>query len=422
MLDTQEKQDVKDSLRHRWKKQMNTKAVIACALLSFANLSELHIKKIKSAVEDAIRWISVFGANYSTYFKLTTLTKLQVQGRLMSQIAKMRSRRDRFSNLTQELEEQRASEGDSFRAFDIWANYEMELSIVAQALLTMPASEASVERTFSAQGAIHTKKRNRLLDTTVQATMFVNFNHKAIKKLQRDDDDPTPTAKRVRRSKSKSRSRSVDNSDSESDADLSDSDIQECRVLDLDFIPFDEPTDDDDQSETDKIEVQEGEEEEEEEEEEESKSNSDSDSSDDDDEEEEEEEEIQDFEDIALETFLQAEPPAAAAAVIRTQSNIMKDNYAFIEKFVEKHNLIKVFLNKKGEFRVRWSEPLDLALGQEAKDSNMGGNSTKQLKVDISRYVKHQQLEQKHQLSLPGEMIIVSPAPAVEPVPYNPQI
>ena len=67
----------------------------------------------------------------------------------------------------------------------IWYDYKNivpELSEVALALLSIPASEASVERTFSTQGLIHTKIRNSLSDCFVQAEMTINFNKKALSK------------------------------------------------------------------------------------------------------------------------------------------------------------------------------------------------------------------------------------------------
>jgi hypothetical protein len=41
-------------------------------------------------------------------------------------------------------------------------------------------SEAAVERTFSLQAAVHSKQRNRLLDSTVEAEMFLRFNERSI--------------------------------------------------------------------------------------------------------------------------------------------------------------------------------------------------------------------------------------------------
>jgi hAT family C-terminal dimerisation region len=54
------------------------------------------------------------------------------------------------------------------------------ISHAAVAILSVAGSEAAVERTFSAQGAVHTKTRNRLLDATVEQEMFVKFNGRAL--------------------------------------------------------------------------------------------------------------------------------------------------------------------------------------------------------------------------------------------------
>ena len=50
------------------------------------------------------------------------------------------------------------------------------ISHAAVALLSVSASEAAVERTFSAQGQVHSDLRNRQGDATVAAEMFIKFN------------------------------------------------------------------------------------------------------------------------------------------------------------------------------------------------------------------------------------------------------
>ena len=47
---------------------------------------------------------------------------------------------------------------------------------VALFLLSLPVSEAAVERTFSFQKFIQRPLRSRLSDAVVQATLFVRFN------------------------------------------------------------------------------------------------------------------------------------------------------------------------------------------------------------------------------------------------------
>ena len=51
-----------------------------------------------------------------------------------------------------------------------------ELAEVAFLLLSLPVSEAAVERTFSFQKFIQRPLRSRLSDAVVQATLFVRFN------------------------------------------------------------------------------------------------------------------------------------------------------------------------------------------------------------------------------------------------------
>jgi hypothetical protein len=55
-----------------------------------------------------------------------------------------------------------------------------EFSWSCEALLQIVPSEAAVERTFSAQGMLMTKRRNRLADSTVINELTLKFNHIAM--------------------------------------------------------------------------------------------------------------------------------------------------------------------------------------------------------------------------------------------------
>ena len=61
----------------------------------------------------------------------------------------------------------------------------LELRILAMALLSVTASEAAVERSFSRQGIIHSKLRNRLSDDSVHMQMFFSFNARALSQPNR---------------------------------------------------------------------------------------------------------------------------------------------------------------------------------------------------------------------------------------------
>ena len=70
---------------------------------------------------------------------------------------------------------------------DFWAiakNSVPELGLVALCLLNVNPTEASVERSFAIQKYIHTKTRNRLLQTNIQQEMFIRFNHSKTKDLK----------------------------------------------------------------------------------------------------------------------------------------------------------------------------------------------------------------------------------------------
>jgi hAT family C-terminal dimerisation region len=75
---------------------------------------------------------------------------------------------------------------------DVWKFYvdvAPELTACVQALLHLTASEAAVERSFSRQGLIHTKQRNRLSDGSVQVQMLFAFNTRALDRDMEVEDE-----------------------------------------------------------------------------------------------------------------------------------------------------------------------------------------------------------------------------------------
>ena len=66
----------------------------------------------------------------------------------------------------------------SFNPKAVWNLYLADshaplISHAAVALLSVSASEAAVERTFSAQGLVHSDLRNRMSGDTVESEMFI---------------------------------------------------------------------------------------------------------------------------------------------------------------------------------------------------------------------------------------------------------
>jgi len=170
------KRQLKLALQQRWKSQVNEAATLASALLSLdIDLVEAGISPEK--IDQARRFISSYGAQYLHFFKLSSLSIEELEGKLLLQCAQFTDRSERFQPLNDDIRVTKKSAGDSWSAHNVWALYTIELSVIARALLSMPASEAAVERSFSAQGHIHTKLRNSLHDASVQTEMFISFNY-----------------------------------------------------------------------------------------------------------------------------------------------------------------------------------------------------------------------------------------------------
>ena len=75
-----------------------------------------------------------------------------------------------------------------------WAFYSYTaplLSRVATALLSITPSEAAVERSFSAQGVVHSDRRNRLSNDNIEHEMFIKFNSRALSQQIFDPDECT---------------------------------------------------------------------------------------------------------------------------------------------------------------------------------------------------------------------------------------
>jgi hypothetical protein len=107
----------------------------------------------------------------------------ETEGKLKIQLAQFNGKRDIFANLSVDIAQMSTSS-----PINVWDLYSCELSVIAKALISVAASEAAVERSFSSQGATHTKRRNRLNNSAVQAEMMIKFNTLALQ------SKPSPTA------------------------------------------------------------------------------------------------------------------------------------------------------------------------------------------------------------------------------------
>jgi hypothetical protein len=179
-------------LRGQWEQHVNKMAVIACAILSF----DTSYVNIFSGEErgQAVTWFLDFSVKYVRYYKLSSdLDENRLKGNILLQWSDFKSGEGVFCSIHQQKEllmqqQSSAAKGkvhyrwNARKVWNIYRDDAKELSFAALALLSISASEAGVERTFSMQDVVHSKIRNRLQDIGVQREMFVKYNYRALTK------------------------------------------------------------------------------------------------------------------------------------------------------------------------------------------------------------------------------------------------
>jgi hypothetical protein len=178
--------DLKMIIQHQWNKHVHLDAVILCALLNFDPAYLFFPEDQRSHANDwFLEWCPVF-------IKQWCLSDAEdpdiIKGHLCRQFSELNTRTGRFAS----LDERRAvlvkasiadGRGSKCDARDVWGLYvdtARELTACALSLLDITASEAAVERSFSRQGFIHSKRRNRLLSHSIHMEMAFSFNMRAL--------------------------------------------------------------------------------------------------------------------------------------------------------------------------------------------------------------------------------------------------
>lgn len=216
------------SLRDRWHANVNKAATDATALLSFVQMPE-ETDNERKGIRSAKEFIASFGSRFLSFFGKSKQTVDELESRLLLQYAAFRARLSPFDTYDRDRR-------ISSSPIQFWTlNLEVELAKVAIALLSIPSSEASVERSFSAQDDIHRKKRNRLKSETVQASMFIAFNHVV---LSQSEHTPLPPFKEVELSADYAEADTDDDdsdaTDEESSCSEDDDDVEEEEQKEFD--------------------------------------------------------------------------------------------------------------------------------------------------------------------------------------------
>ena len=179
-----------------WEKHVNKPAALSCAWFSFDD----GVRNFDTAdLTAAKQWFIDYAITYAKQYKLKPdLDDELIRGKLENLWGQFtgRSVGTPFAGLDDRVGRMRAAqlqdnrqmvEGQwisTWHPVSVWRNMESEVPLFAHpaiALLCVAGSEAAVERSFSAQDTVHTKKRNRLSDQSVQNEMFIRFNDDAVR-------------------------------------------------------------------------------------------------------------------------------------------------------------------------------------------------------------------------------------------------
>ena len=175
---------VMSCIRVEWDAHVNLNAVVMSALFSFSpSYGSFSTEQVAAA--DA--WFEVWGTEFLLYYGLTESDdRDSVTVLLQNQLSAFNQREGAFADLDASRT-RRAKVAEKERKLDdprtLWGlkvRAVPELTACALALLELTASEAAVERSFSRQGLVHSKQRNRLADDTVHLSMAFAFNVRAL--------------------------------------------------------------------------------------------------------------------------------------------------------------------------------------------------------------------------------------------------
>ena len=162
-----------------WDKHINLNAVVICASLSFDTDAELTFAGKR--LSDAQEWFLNFATQYAVYWSLTDYTEPdQVKRAALEEWANFLAKSGSgFEALDERLRLMRPTDGGKFQPSKVWLLQRAHAPVIghaAIAILSVAGSEAAVERSFSVQGLVHSNRRNRLNDSSIEAEMFIRLN------------------------------------------------------------------------------------------------------------------------------------------------------------------------------------------------------------------------------------------------------
>jgi hypothetical protein len=188
--------DLLNTIKNEWNTHVNKNAVIICTHLAFDPAYSSFPDDERAAAQT---WFFKWGKEYIKWYGLSTVDEDNaISAIIMMQYGQFTQRTGAFATIDELHEVLRSDhnakeakkEVKQRRRYDARHTWNLastaELTQLAITLLSITASEAAVERTFSRQGLVHSKLRNRLSDRSVQSQMFFSFNTRALEHPDRD--------------------------------------------------------------------------------------------------------------------------------------------------------------------------------------------------------------------------------------------
>lgn len=173
-------------IRKQWEKHV---AIDAVNSVLFFSLDDIYQKVSSEAKGRARDWFLNWGVEFLVYYRRHRFVDdppsthaVSVESVLTGQYSDFKSGQGTFSTFRHRYD---ALKGNAKQTWELYS--ENEIATCVLALFNITASEAAVERSFSRQGLIHSKLRNRLADSSVQQSMRFSFNTRALDSPLRAD-------------------------------------------------------------------------------------------------------------------------------------------------------------------------------------------------------------------------------------------
>ena len=181
---------VMDIIHTHWQLHVIIEAIVSASLFSFDVRYDSFSAEQKGAGKN---WFLDWSAELCLYYGLSESDGREgVELALTWQYSDFLRRTGAFARLSHDAALfTRGTRCDAQRVWGLYTDTARELTVCAIALLSLTASEAAVERSFSRQGLVHSKVRNRLSDNSVHLQMFFSFNQRALQHEQRPDRGET---------------------------------------------------------------------------------------------------------------------------------------------------------------------------------------------------------------------------------------